>query len=447
MMKISHDHPLRRRATASQRLASVLKRIAGCAIVVAMTGTIGCQKSTPDVSVDAEATQKAPTQAAAPDVSPQTYEASGEQLLAARLPLEETSQGWIRLFDGHTLFGWEITGKANWKAADGVISVDQGEPCLLCTSVPWQDFELALEFNADSATNSGVFLRTPLQPEDPASDCYEVNIAPDDNPFPTASVVQRQKVDAEKAPPQVADTWRQMTMRLEGNRLQVLLDGVVVTDFTDETGLEIGRIGLQHNEGRIAFREIRLRPLGLDSLIDPELSEWKPDPNMPEAFSHTDEGTIHVQGGRAQLESKEEFGDFVLLTDYKTEKPETNSGIFFRCIPGEQMNGYECQINDEMIDSMPLMPKDCGTGGIFRRQDARVVAGNPQGWSSLVLVAQGDTFAAWVNGIQVSDFQDTRPPDPNPRRGLRLEAGTLMIQGHDPGTQAWLRNLAINPVD
>ncbi len=37
---------------------------------------------------------------------------------------------------------------------------------------------LHVEFKAAKRTNSGVFLRTPLKPTDPAKDCYELNIAP-----------------------------------------------------------------------------------------------------------------------------------------------------------------------------------------------------------------------------------------------------------------------------
>ncbi len=105
-------------------------------------------------------------------------EVTAEQLLAARLPEAEVAEGWIRLFDGHTLFGWQIAGDANWRVEDGSIVVDQGDACLLCTSVPWQNFELVVEYKAGTDTNSGVFLRTPLNPENPAEDCYEVNIAP-----------------------------------------------------------------------------------------------------------------------------------------------------------------------------------------------------------------------------------------------------------------------------
>jgi hypothetical protein len=378
------------------------------------------------------------------DGGPRTYEVDPESLLAARLPQEEASDGWIRLFDGHTLFGWEIAGDANWGVADGAITVDSGEPCLLVTSVPWHDYELTLEFRADPDTNSGVFLRTPLRPEDPATDCFEVNIAPDEHPFPTASVVGRKRLAASEVPEPDGGPWRRMTMRLEDDRLRVSLDGAVVCELTDETGLTGGRIGLQRNEGTVAFRDIRLRPIGLESLLNESLSRWKRYPEMSGRFEVTDDGSLRVIGGKTQLESRDTFGDFTLLAEYKLAEPTTNSGIFFRSIPGDVMMGYECQISDETIDGDPLKPADCGAGGIFRRQDARIVASRPESWNSVLLVARGPRLAAWVNGIQVSDVVDQRPPDENPRRGRRLEPGTLIIQGHDETTDALYRQLAIS---
>jgi hypothetical protein len=47
----------------------------------------------------------------------------------------------------------------------------------------------------------------------------------------------------------------------------------------------------------------------------------------------------------------------------------------------------------------------------------------------------------WVNGYQVTDWTDERQPHKNPRNGLRLEKGTLQIQGHDPTTDLSFRNL------
>lgn len=58
-----------------------------------------------------------------------------------------------------------------------------------------------------------------------------------------------------------------------------------------------------------------------------------------------------------------------------------------------------------------------------------------------------ESIAAWVNGIQVSNWYDDRSPDENPRKGLRLDAGTIMIQGHDPETDALLKQISITKTE
>ena len=410
------------------------------ALTIALSGFAGCKpKSNAPV-----ADQPEPAPAAEPTpITAQTFEATGQQLLDARLPPSESAAGWIRLFDGHTLFGWEITGKANWRVEDGTIVVDAGERCFLCTSTIWQDYELTLEFNADEKTNSGVFLRTPMEPADPATDCYEVNIAPDDNPYPTASLVDRQKVDTAKAPPQTFGSWRRMNIRVEGKNVAIKLDDQTVCQYTDPVDLAARRISLQHNTGRIAFRDIRLKPLGLETLLDGELSQWKKYPDMPGEYTVNADGALHVKGGKTQLESRQSYGDFVLLAEYKMDDPEMNSGIFFRAIPGDVMMGYECQISNERVGNNPVAPADYGTGGIFKRQEARVVAGDPAKWNTVLLNAKGAKFAAWVNGVQVSNIEDTREKHENPRKGLRLDPGTIMIQGHDAKTDALYRQFSI----
>ena len=120
-----------------------------------------------------------------------------------------------------------------------------------------------------------------------------------------------------------------------------------------------------------------------------------------------------------------------------------NSGIFFRCIPGDKMMGYESQIHNGMVDGDPTKPVDCGTGGIFRRQNARRIVARDHEWFAKTIVADGPHMAVWVNGYQVSDWTDDRAANENPRRGLRLEPGTLQIQGHDPTTDLEFRKLRI----
>ncbi len=164
--------------------------------------------------------------------------------------------------------------------------------------------------------------------------------------------------------------------------------------------LPAGRIGLQHNKGYAAFKNIRIRPIGLKPLLDAELTQWQTFPDKPGKFEVTSDGELHVTGGRGQIESKESFGNFVALIEAKTQSEKLNSGVFFRSMPASDMNGYECQINHGISDGNPLKPLDCGTGGIFRRTNARIVAAKDQEWFSMLLVADGLQFCAWVNGCK-----------------------------------------------
>ncbi|MEO1618497.1 MAG: DUF1080 domain-containing protein [Planctomycetota bacterium] len=418
----------------SQPLALLL--FAGCLALNGCSASTEPDDSAPVANASNEATESQPVEI---DFETASYDATSDELLASRLPSEETREGWVRLFDGHTLFGWESTGKANFRVEEGAIVVDQGKPALLCSSSTWGDFELTLEFKATKTTNSGVFVRTPLEPENPELDCYEINIAPLDNPFPTGSLVGRQKADAVEP----VDAWREMRIIADGKDVRVEIDGETVCRYQDPVDLPARRVGLQHRKGRVAFRAIKIRPLGLEPLLDEGLTQWTRYPEMPGKFEMSDDQTLHVTGGSAQLETEQSYGDFTLLAEYKIDQPGMNSGLFFRCIPGDKMMGYECQINNDFKDDSRLMPEDCGTGGIFRRQDARLVAGENGSWATVLLQAHGTKISAWVNGIGVSDWEDTREEHENPRKGRRTEPGTIMIQAHDPKTDLLYRNLKI----
>lgn len=361
---------------------------------------------------------------------------------ANQLTDDEIASGWIQLFDGETLFGWKSAGSADWQVADGTIRCESGESCLLRTTSQFDDFELHVEFKATAQTNSGVFLRTSPKPRNVTADCYELNIAPADNPFPTGSFVQRQHHAGE-----TDDQWHAFDVVAEAGKFQVQLDGETVLEYDDPTPTGKGYIGLQYREGPIQFRNVKLRPLGLNSIFNgQDLSEWKTYPQMASEYSVTPEGWLHVKNGRGQLESNGKYGDFVLQYDCRTNGLNLNSGVFFRCIPGDEMMGYECQIHNGYKDNDRTSPLDCGTGGIFRRIDARRVVSDDHQWFKQTLIVDGPHVASWVNGYPVTDWTDTRQPNQNPRRGLRTEAGTLMIQGHDPTTDIDFRNLNVREI-
>jgi hypothetical protein len=449
-------------------------------------------------------------------------EPAADAAVAAPLTPEQIAEGWISLFDGHSLFGWHSTSEANWYVEDGAIAVSEGEQGFLMTGVNFADYELHVEFKAPATTNSGIFLRTPLEPTDPAKDCYELNIAPADNPFPTGSLVGRKKwpdpewtaypaVDPNQnpaaAPEGIAEGWIPFDVVVSGDKVKVKLLGQsqYEYEYADPTGLTRGRIGLQFREGPVAFRNIRLRPLGLQPMLNgKDLAGWNTknaeaskfemtvpsdslplegtgapstgDSKSPERRGYPsrsdgeggDAGTsstlpsltlpsrgrgqespnsggaeLHVTNGRGILETDASYGDFVMQLDAFVDGDALNSGVFFRSIPGEYANGYESQIHNGIKNHDPAQPTDFGTGAIYRRTPARRVVSKDHEWFTKTIVATGPQIAVWVNGYQVTDWTDERPPSDNPREGLRLAPGTISLQGHDPTTKLRFRNLRI----
>jgi hypothetical protein len=363
-------------------------------------------------------------------------------LLEMRPPQDELDQGWVRLFDGQSLFGWENAGNANWRVEEGAITADQGETGLLCTTSRFADYELKVEFQSETTTNSGVFLRTPPKPTAPDKDCFELNIAPPDNPFPTGSLVARARVEPKELESFDASEWHEFHALLDRDRIQIWVDGKPVVDYKDTTGRQSGRIGLQFREGKVSFRNIRIRPLLYEKILpSQDLSKWSLS-DSPAKFELNSEGALQIEGGKGQIELRQAYSDFVLQAKVKTLAQGVNSGIFFRCIPGDEMNGYECQIQNEWVEDQ-RRPKDFGTGAIFRRQPARAVLAEDLEWAHLTIVADGPHISTWVSGIHVVDWLDTRQPNDNPRLGLRTEAGSVILQAHDPACKLLIGELSV----
>ncbi len=210
-----------------------------------------------------------------------------------------------------------------------------------------------------------------------------------------------------------------------------------------------GKIGLQMNEGRIAFRNVLLRPLAPQLLWNgTDLTGWNVVPGSKSEFE-VREGLLHVTGGPGFLESADQFGDFMLHVEARTNGDSLNSGVFFRAIQGTEAapsNGYEMQIHNGFLDGDRSKPKDSGSGAIFRRVPARYVVASDREWFTETLIAQGDRIATWVNGYQVVNWQDTREPNENPRQGKRTAPGHISLQGHDPGTDLDFRAIRVQPL-
>jgi hypothetical protein len=176
------------------------------------------------------------------------------------------------------LVGWQQIGgdQDNWQVEDGVLSA-QGQGGWLSTVRQYDDFELSLEFRVAPEGNSGVFLRTPLR-GDPAYVGMEIQIIHDRadqwrhlKPNQYTGSIYDVQAPSERASKR-ANEWQTMTIRCDGPRVQVVLNGQEVVDtrttyfgYRHEAhpGLtrRRGYIGLQDHGGGVEFRNIRIKPL------------------------------------------------------------------------------------------------------------------------------------------------------------------------------------------
>ena len=189
------------------------------------------------------------------------------------------------------------------------------------------------------------------------------------------------------------------------------------------------------------------QPRELD-LSDPQ--NWKliPHPSLPRDRQATwqavpDHKALRAVRGPGCVELPGAYADFVLQVEVTCLKPLTNAGVFFRSRPGDFLNGYEAQIFNGCFGGDPDRPALYATGAIDKRQNSRGVVSRDGEPFTLTVIAAGAHVATWVNGVQQTDWTDTRPPNDNARQGLRLKAGPIQLQAHDAGTDVEYSNFRI----
>jgi hypothetical protein len=238
-------------------------------------------------------------------------------------------------------------------------------------------------------------------------------------------------------------------LELPGKQVVKLTAAALPTQVETSVAEGVGSFRFQIPAGAdFQIKSLEYLPTGSKPIFDGKSLEgwelYQGDPKRElSKFSVTPDGELRVVNGPGDLRTKAQYDNFTLQLQCKTNGTALNSGIFFRCIAGQYQNGYECQIQNGFKDNDRTKPSDFGTGAIYRRLAARKVVANDREWFTLTLVADGPTFATWVNGYPVLLWKDERAPDENPRKGLRLAAGHLSIQGHDPTTDILFRNLRI----
>lgn len=180
------------------------------------------------------------------------------------LSSKESSEGWMLLFDGKTLNGWdsrptsEPDKHGDWKVENGTLACGGTMPSWLGSTASFSDFELKLEFKGPAKVNSGVFLRSQKDGQ-PHITGYELQIW-DYQPqgYLTGSLVNSVKAQPTKI---LGDQWNRYDVTAKGDHIHVVLNGKTVLD--DHNSLHAsGVIGFQcQRDNAIQFRNVKVLPL------------------------------------------------------------------------------------------------------------------------------------------------------------------------------------------
>jgi hypothetical protein len=200
--------------------------------------------------------------------------------------LQAQGESWKPLFNGRDLTGWKHVGKGEMTVEDGLIHNHGGMGLLYWTGGPLGNCVIRVVYRMrDHNSNSGVYIRIPLEPREewmPVHYGYEVQIdnepetSNEDDFHASGTLYSLSKALARPGKP--GPEWNTMEITLDGPRTLVVLNGVKVTDYTEGQPVpprkfdfepqrgprpEQGWIGLQNHGDKdvVFFKEVAIRSL------------------------------------------------------------------------------------------------------------------------------------------------------------------------------------------
>src|SRR6185436_8865354 len=172
------------------------------------------------------------------------------------------------------------------------------------------------------------------------------------------------------------------------------------------------------------------------------LANWKVGDNAS-TFS-VENGTIVAHGPTAHLfyqgdVHQHNFKNFEFKADVMTT-PGSNSGIYFHTEYQESSwpkKGYEVQVNNSHTDWRR-------TGSLYAVQDVKEVYVKDNEWFTESFKVEGKHVTVKINDKTVVDYTE---PDNVKREagseGRVLSSGTFALQGHDPKSKVYFKNIMV----
>lgn len=176
------------------------------------------------------------------------------------------------------------------------------------------------------------------------------------------------------------------------------------------------------------------------SLFDGKtFNNWKVGNNA--ATFTVEDGMIKVNGNIAHLfydgdVNNHQFKNFEFKADVMTTRG-SNSGIYFHTEyqeSGWPKKGYESQVNNSHTDWRR-------TGSLYGIQDVKEVYVKDNEWYTEYIRVEGKRIVIKIDDKTVVDY--TEPDNPQRDSLRKLSTGTFALQGHDPKSKVYYKNIFV----
>jgi Domain of Unknown Function (DUF1080) len=184
---------------------------------------------------------------------------------------------------------------------------------------------------------------------------------------------------------------------------------------------------------------------GFTPLMDGKtFNGWKKADENPDTWTIQD-GAFVAHGNRCHLfyvGDQQPFKNFDLKVDVKTE-PHSNGGIYFHTkyqTEGWPKAGFECQVNNTHSDWIK-------TGSLYGLVNIANSPAQDQKWWTQEIIVKDKSVTVLVDGKRVFEYNEPSGAQPGRDFERKLSEGTFALQGHDPGSTIWYRNIRIKRLD
>lgn len=181
------------------------------------------------------------------------------------------------------------------------------------------------------------------------------------------------------------------------------------------------------------------------SLFDGKtLDNWKF--NDKEGTFKVEDGMIVVNGERSHLfydgpVQNHNFKNFEFKADIMTT-PGSNSGVYFHTEfqpEGWPDKGYEVQVNNSHGD----WRRTSGLYGVF---DLKEVPTKDDEWFTMQITVTGNHIVVKLNDKITVDYVEPENVKYEDFPGRKISNGTFCLQGHDPKSKVYYKNISVKPL-